>query len=88
MNKRLVLRAGAISALALLAAPGFAQDPFPSRPIKMIVPAAAGGSTDIGARLISKLMGQALGEPVVVDNRGGAGGRIGPAEVARAQGGG
>ncbi|CAM5793311.1 Bug family tripartite tricarboxylate transporter substrate binding protein [Ottowia pentelensis] len=85
MNKRLVLRAGAISALALLAAPGFAQDPFPSRPIKMIVPAAAGGSTDIGARLISKLMGQALGEPVVVDNRGGAGGRIGPAEVARAQ---
>jgi tripartite-type tricarboxylate transporter receptor subunit TctC len=62
----------------------FAQDKFPLRPIRMVVPAAAGGSTDMGARLIAKLMGESLGQPIVVDNKGGGGGRIGPAEVARA----
>jgi tripartite-type tricarboxylate transporter receptor subunit TctC len=66
------------------ASAAIAQDKFPSRPIRMIVPAAAGGSTDIGARLVAKMMGETLGQPIVVDNKGGGGGRIGPAEAARA----
>lgn len=57
---------------------------WPSRPIRMIVPAAAGGSTDIGARQIARLMSTELGQPVVVDNKGGAGGRLGAQEAARA----
>jgi tripartite-type tricarboxylate transporter receptor subunit TctC len=69
---------------ALSAAPAIAADSYPSRPIRLIVPAAAGGSTDIGARLVAKLMGQALGQAMVVDNRGGGGGRIGAAEAAHA----
>lgn len=59
-------------------------DSWPQRPIKMLVPAAAGGSTDQGARMIARLMSSALGQPVVVDNKGGGGGRIAPSEAARA----
>lgn len=83
--KHLSFLAGAIACVLAVDAPfGFAQDKYPSKPIRMVVPAAAGGSTDIGARLIAKLMGESLGQPIVVDNKGGGGGRIGPAEVARA----
>lgn len=57
---------------------------WPTRPIRMIVPAAAGGSTDIGARQVARLMSAELGQPVVVDNKGGAGGRLGAKEAARA----
>ena len=57
---------------------------WPERPIKMLVPAAAGGSTDQGARLIARILTAQLGQSVVVDNRGGGGGRIAPYEVARA----
>jgi len=60
-----------------------AQD-WPTHPIRMIVPAAAGGSTDIGARQVAKVMAAELGQPVVVDNKGGAGGRLGAQEAARA----
>jgi len=76
--------AAAACVLGMLPLAGIAQDAFPSKPIRMVVPAAPGGSTDIGARLIAKLMGEAIGQPVVVENKGGGGGRIGPAEVARA----
>lgn len=57
---------------------------YPSRPIKMIVPFAAGGGTDIMARLVATRMGGTLGQPVVVDNRSGAGGSIGSDQVAKA----
>lgn len=73
--------AGAASTLAPVAV---AQDKYPSRAIRMIVPAAPGGSTDMGARIVAKLMGEALGQSVVVENKGGAGGRLGPADVSRA----
>ena len=85
MNRRILL-ATAIACTGAAALPftASAQDKFPSRPIRLIVPAAPGGSTDMGARIVAKLMGESLGQPVVVENKGGGGGRIGPSEVARA----
>jgi len=72
-------------ALALLAviAPAYA-DNFPSRPITLIVPFPPGGSTDVAARIMADKMGAALGQPVIVENVGGAGGSIGVGRLARA----
>ena len=56
---------------------------YPNRPIKLIVPFAPGGSTDIVARLLADKMGQILGKAVVVDNKGGAGGSIGADAIAK-----
>jgi len=61
----------------------FAQS-YPSKPIRMIVPYAAGGSTDLTARLIAKSLANSFGQPVLVDNRPGAGGTIGQDFVAKA----
>jgi tripartite-type tricarboxylate transporter receptor subunit TctC len=57
---------------------------YPSKPIKMIVPFPAGGTTDIVARLVAQRMSESMGQPVLVDNRGGAGGAIGADAVAKA----
>ncbi|WP_244491301.1 tripartite tricarboxylate transporter substrate binding protein [Bosea sp. Root381] len=61
-----------------------AQAAFPTRPVTMIVPFAAGGSTDIVARLVGQKMSELLGQSVVIENRGGAGGNVGSTAVARA----
>ncbi|HYP71540.1 MAG TPA: tripartite tricarboxylate transporter substrate binding protein [Variovorax sp.] len=58
---------------------------FPDRPVKMLVGFAAGGITDITARQVAENMSRTLGQPVVVENRAGAGGNIATAELARAQ---
>lgn len=74
-----------MTAATTLAAPTFAQDrSFPSRPVKMVVPFAAGGGTDIVARLVATQMATTLGQPIVVENRGGAGGSLGSDLVAKA----
>ncbi|MVW77385.1 tripartite tricarboxylate transporter substrate binding protein BugE [Bordetella sp. 02P26C-1] len=62
-----------------------AADNYPDKPIRVIVPFAPGGSTDIIARLVTQRMAQELGKPMVVENKGGAGGAIGAAEAARAK---
>ncbi|MDS1142536.1 tripartite tricarboxylate transporter substrate binding protein BugE [Pusillimonas sp. SM2304] len=58
---------------------------YPSQPIRVIVPFAPGGSTDIVARIVTQRMSQELGQTMVVENKGGAGGAIGAAEAARAK---
>ena len=73
-------------ALGILAAFGTAAHAqnYPTKPIKLLVPFAAGGTTDLVARVIADPLGRELGQPVIVENRGGGGGAIGAAETARA----
>ena len=75
-----------VVALAAMLAPATslrAQD-YPNRPITLVVPFAAGGTTDVVARFIAEAMRAPLGQPVIVENRGGAGGTIGTAFLAKA----
>jgi tripartite-type tricarboxylate transporter receptor subunit TctC len=69
-------------AAAFLAQPALAQS-YPSRPIRLIVPFAAGGGNDNVARLVGKRLGEGLGQPVVVDNHPGAGGVLGAEAAAK-----
>ena len=79
------LRFGAaICALTLAASsPAYAQS-YPSKPVRMIVPFAPGGNTDIIARVFAPKMGEMLGQQIIIDNRGGAGSTIGTEAAARA----
>src|SRR5437763_15568904 len=74
----------ALLVLLCLVATAAAAQPYPSKPIRMIVPFPAGGTTDIVARLVGQRMQETMGQPVLVENKGGAGGQIGAAEVAKA----
>jgi tripartite-type tricarboxylate transporter receptor subunit TctC len=69
-------------AISIFAANTYAQQ-YPSKPIKFVVPFAPGGGTDLVARIIGQKMAEGLGQPVVIENRGGAGGQIGTAFAAK-----
>jgi tripartite-type tricarboxylate transporter receptor subunit TctC len=83
ISRRSLIASAAFGATASLL-PRAAFAAFPDRPIRLIVPFAAGGNADIVGRLVGERISAALGQPVVVDNRGGAGGSIGAEAVARA----
>lgn len=82
ISRRSLVASAAFGATASLL-PRAAFAAFPDRPIRLIVPFAAGGNADIVGRLVGERISAALGQPVVVDNRGGAGGSIGAEAVAR-----
>ena len=82
--ERRALIAGLLAAPALGLRPALAQPAWPSRPVRMVVPYAAGGSSDIVGRLIAARLQASLGQPMVVENRAGAGALLGTEAVARA----
>jgi len=83
-RRRSLLAAACAAAAASTAAPAQEGAWRPSRPVRFVVPFVAGGSTDVAARLIADRMGELLGQPVVVENRGGSGGNVGGEMAARA----
>src|SRR5215468_3714410 len=70
-------------AVTAITAPASAQQSYPARPITIVVPAAAGGPTDAGARMIGESMSRGLGQQIVIENVGGAAGTIAMARVAK-----
>lgn len=84
MRRSMLKAAVAATFLASLAPATWSQDRYPSRPIKFVVPAAAGGPSDVVARIVADKLGQALGQAVVVDNKPGNAQILGTAMVAQA----
>lgn len=84
LKKRQALVAMTAAAL-LVSAPVSAQDAYPSKPITMVVPFPPGGAADIAARPVAEAMGRYLKQPVIIENKAGAGGGIGMSQVAKAR---
>lgn len=84
VKRRTFAVALALGALTLAPLAAQAQAAYPNKPVTIIVPFSAGGTTDILARVVGQSMSRDLGQPVIVDNRAGAGGNIGAQAVARA----
>lgn len=84
MQKRLFLTGTALAALTLVAPVAMAQA-FPSKPIRIVVPFGAGGVADLTARTVAQKMSESLGQPVVIDNKPGAGGVVAGEAVAKAE---
>ena len=85
MTQTKIARRAALAALSLAAAPAWAQTgAYPNRPLRMVIPFPPGGGSDILGRLLAQRLGDQLGQPVVPENRSGAGGNIGTDLVAKA----
>ncbi|MCO6414695.1 tripartite tricarboxylate transporter substrate binding protein [Siccirubricoccus sp. KC 17139] len=84
LHRRALLGATALLA-APLATPALAQAPFPNRPVRLIISYPPGGVTDIVGRIVAEPLSQRLGQPVVVENRAGAGGNIGAQAASAAE---
>lgn len=82
-SRRAALSATAAGALLLLSAPTWAQGTWPTKPVRIVVPFAAGGTTDILARAMAPELSKAFGQQFIVDNRAGAGGNVGSDIVAK-----
>ena len=77
IRRRFIRSMAAAAALGALAASQALAQGYPNKPVKMIVPFPPGGPTDVQARIVAQKLGESLGQPVVIDNRGGAGGMLG-----------
>jgi len=84
-RRRLLAGAGALPLAALLPRPAASQQPFPARPIRIVVPNAAGGAADLTARAVAQKIAGPLGQSVVIENKPSAGGVVAGELVARAQ---
>lgn len=87
LRRRAVAMLGTVAVVSsmLMGSAVLAQPAYPTKPIRLIVPFAAGGTTSILARLLADRMSQSIGQPIVVDNRPGAGGNVGMDLVAKAE---
>ena len=83
MHRRFLNAWAAAATLAALAMPAFAQDAWPSKPVRLICPFPAGGTSDILARMVGEALSKELGQQFVVENIGGAGGTIGTLRAAK-----
>ena len=84
MHRRTLLAAATGAALALTGGAARAQSAYPNKPVRLVVPFAPGGTTDIVARVVSEKVGTALGQTMIVENKAGGGGSVGATEIARA----
>ena len=75
-----------VTLVASLTLPAYAADTFPNHPLRVVVPFPAGGATDVVARLIGQKAGEQAGQPLIIDNRGGAAGNTGSDNVAKSPG--
>jgi tripartite-type tricarboxylate transporter receptor subunit TctC len=85
-NRRLTLSSIALAATFFIALPVAAQTAWPTKPVRIVVPFAPGGTTDILARAVAPELTRAFGQPFIVDNRAGAGGNVGADLVAKSPG--
>ncbi len=84
LDRRRLLGLGTVAALGAGLGPARAAD-FPTRPLKIVVPYAPGGGADSVARIVAKRVSETIGQPIVIENKGGAGAILGTEQVARAE---